>query len=134
MDVESKENDTPEWMKVRKKSVFTPQKGRECNLDAYLEQVTADTLKLLRTDSDAIWNNLTEKEREALENLSKNEDIVIKPADKGGALVIMDKKDYETAVLDMLKDEEFYHESKEDLNDQFEKKVNMVVSSKWMVT
>ena len=101
VDVEKGNEESPEWMKVRRKSVFTPPKGRECNLDAYLEQVTADTLKLLRTDSDAMWDNLTEKEREALDNLSKNEDIVIKPADKGGALVIMEKKDYENAVLEI---------------------------------
>ena len=38
--------------------------------------------------------NTTRKERQALQQLKKNEDIVIKPADKGGAIVILNKVDY----------------------------------------
>ena len=44
----------------------------------------------------------------------------------------MDKKDYENAVLEMLKDEEFYAEKKDDMNSQFEKTVNEVVSKMQM--
>ena len=127
VDTDSKE-ETPEWMRVKKKSTFTPTKGRECNLDTYLEQVTTDTLKLLRVNSDANCENLTGKEREALEVLRKEESIVIKPADKGGALVIMDKVDYDEAVLKMLSDGNFYTESKEDLNSGFEKIVDVKIN------
>ena len=115
-------------MKVKKKSSFTPNKGRECNLDAYLEQVTMDTLKLLRVSSDTNCDNLTMKEREALEGLRKDESIIIKPADKGGALVIMDKVDYEEAVLKMLKDDTFYTEKADDINSSFEKEVEMKIN------
>ena len=56
-----------------------------------------DTLKLLRVSSDANCDNLTMKEREALEGLRKDESIIIKPADKGGALVIMEKAEYDSS-------------------------------------
>ena len=39
-------------------------------------------------------DNLTRKERTALNNLSKNHSIVIKPADKGSSIVIQDKQNY----------------------------------------
>jgi hypothetical protein len=39
-------------------------------------------------------NNLTPEEKGALQELKEREDIVIKPADKGSAVVVMDKVDY----------------------------------------
>ena len=38
--------------------------------------------------------NTSKHERQAIVTLRKNTDIVIKPADKGGAIVIMNKEDY----------------------------------------
>ena len=39
-------------------------------------------------------DNLTKSERKALLNLQKRNDIIITKADKGGAVVILDIKDY----------------------------------------
>ena len=38
--------------------------------------------------------NITKREKQALKSLNNNKDIVIKPADKGGAIVIWKKEDY----------------------------------------
>ena len=38
--------------------------------------------------------NITKRERQALKRLNNNDEIVIKPADKGGAIVIWKKEDY----------------------------------------
>ncbi len=52
--------------------------------------------------------NLTRAERQALHELTNNTDIVIKPADKGSAVVVMDRSDYIAEGLRQLSDKEFY--------------------------
>ena len=39
-------------------------------------------------------NNLTPAEKDAIQELKERDDIVIKPIDKGSAVVVMDKVDY----------------------------------------
>lgn len=52
--------------------------------------------------------NLTEAQRTALLSLQTNDNIVIKPSDKGGNLVIQDKLHYESMVLALLNNKEWY--------------------------
>ena len=52
--------------------------------------------------------NLKKKERQAIKSLNKNSGIVIKPADKGGAIVIMNKEDYKEEGIRQLKKIEHY--------------------------
>ena len=52
--------------------------------------------------------NLKKKERKAIKSLTSNKDIVIKPADKGGAIVIMNKEDYKQEGLRQLSKSEHY--------------------------
>ena len=49
-------------------------------------------------------DNLTKEERRALRNLQNREDIIIPKADKGGAVVIWDTKDYITEAERQLND------------------------------
>ena len=53
-------------------------------------------------------SNLTYDERTALKQLSRNKNIVIKNADKGGAVVIQDATNYEAEALRQLEDITFY--------------------------
>ena len=48
--------------------------------------------------------NLTKNERKALDSLANDMSIVIKEADKGGGIVIMNKDFYKTKFLEMLDD------------------------------
>jgi hypothetical protein len=54
--------------------------------------------------------NITKAERKAIKELSNNKDIVIKPADKGGATVILNTTDYITEGLRQLSDPHFYRD------------------------
>ncbi|XP_078682439.1 uncharacterized protein LOC144916914 [Branchiostoma floridae x Branchiostoma belcheri] len=52
--------------------------------------------------------NLSREEREAVKSLKENKDIVIVPADKGKAVVVMDKTDYVEKCEKLLEDKDTY--------------------------
>ena len=53
-------------------------------------------------------SNITREERKALQDLKKEESILILPADKGKATVLMEVSDYEEKLTEMLSDEKTY--------------------------
>ena len=59
--------------------------------------------------------NLTMEEKQRLNLLQNNQHIVIKPADKGSAIVIMDRTDYITEATRQLSDNKFYTKTQVDL-------------------
>ena len=65
-------------------------------------------------------DNLTLEERKALEDIEGNEDIVIKEADKGGALVILDREFYERKMImaDHLNDTSTYAKVNNDVDEK----------------
>lgn len=74
-------------------------------------------------------NNIHAHERKALENLKKNETI-IKQADKGGVIVIMDKLYYKTKILEILSYTKTYMQLKEDkdgLSNEKDKETNQII-------
>ena len=60
-------------------------------------------------------NNLTKEERESLLSLQSNSNLIIKKADKGSAVVLMDKDDYIKEAERQLSDTNFYVSSPIDL-------------------
>ena len=86
-----KEEDPEEKFKEKKKSEFTPDKGRDVWLDTYIEVVKSDIIAgLVRTKT----LNLTKQENDALHELLHNDKIVIRQADKGSGIVIVNREDY----------------------------------------
>lgn len=100
------------------KSTWTPA-------DHLLRQTTLDTVQEIISTTESVIrhrrtinnnqillrnfeDNLTSNEREALEELKNNSEIVIKPADKGSATVIMDKTAYVTEALRQLNNTKYY--------------------------
>ena len=53
-------------------------------------------------------NNMSKNESQALKKLGRRKDIIIKPADKGGATVIMNVEDYVKEAQRQLKDTNYY--------------------------
>ena len=61
----------------------------------FLECELKTLVSAIKNIPDALpKSNLPKNERIALKNLAKNKDIIIRPADEGAAIVVMDKKDY----------------------------------------
>lgn len=55
-----------------------------------------------------VKSNISKFELAALSQLKNNENIVLKPADKGSAVVIMDRQDYIWEGLRQLNDPKYY--------------------------
>ena len=59
--------------------------------------------------------NISRAERKAIKTLSQNQNIIIKPADKGSAVVVMNRKDYISEGYKQLSDPKFYKKVDTDL-------------------
>ncbi len=78
-----------------------------------------DFIELLKPEYINMRDNLTEEERVALNELSNNDNIVLKPADKSGNFIIMDKAFYRDKLVlnDHLNTENYKKvDQNEDLN------------------
>ena len=78
--------DTFETLQVRKLK-WTPPEGQFASLDFFINKCRHDINKLNFNRNTKV-SNLSSEERTALQNLSKRKDIIVKAADKGGALVV----------------------------------------------
>ena len=88
---------------VRNKSIYTPKSGKDEFLDSYI-----DVISRLPIKPNKYKQNISRDEQQALNNLKNDANIIIKQADKGGAIVIMDKSHYKEMVLEQLNDTEYY--------------------------
>ena len=73
-------------------------------------------------------SNIDRNEREALKSLSKNHNIVIKGADKGGAVVIQNRSDYIREGDRQLGDTAFYKLVDSDLTEYHNREVTKVLN------
>ena len=74
-----------------------PPKGRDAALETYIRKTRTDVerqLNNLQANRHKYKNNLPSEERIALRSLRQRTDIIIKPADKGSAVVTLSKTDY----------------------------------------
>ncbi|GFR79239.1 low-density lipoprotein receptor-related protein [Elysia marginata] len=76
-----------QWMH----SNFTPFSGRDSNLDTYIDIISKE---IMTSKPRKTFPNLRNGEKQALNDLKKNKNITIKPADKGGAVVVLNTSDY----------------------------------------
>ena len=104
--------------------IFMPPSGRDLNLDLYIELIKEDIFKGI---SNQTKNNLTCGEKEALKSLMNDEDIVIRPADKGSGIVVMDRKDYISKVTTDLNENDSYKKLPKDTTTTVTNKVKKIV-------
>ncbi|XP_053571770.1 E3 ubiquitin-protein ligase MARCHF6 [Bombina bombina] len=95
---------------AKKKSSFYPVHARPKALDIFQktieEKLTILSEKNLKKSNNS--SNLTASEKNALKSLSDNETILIRPSDKGGNVVVLNKKDYIVEARRQLDDKEVY--------------------------
>lgn len=107
---------------LRKKSHWCPEKKRDMFLEAY---AAALERKIFEGNFNSKnYRNLTIGEQQALEALRKYDDIIIKQADKGSGVVIMDRTRYVVEAIRQLSDEGVYVALDRDPTSDMSKKVN----------
>ena len=98
--------------------------SREPYLNTYIEklrqEITDNTVHNRRFQR----NNLSKRERLALDRLSNNRDIITKPADKGGATVILNTTDYLQEAKRQLDNDTYYKRIEEDYTSEHEQSIN----------
>ena len=103
--------------------------SREPYLNTYIDrlrqEITDETLHNLRFQR----NNLTKRERAALNRLSNNTVIIIKPADKGGATVIMNTRECVREAKRQLDNEVYYKRVERDFTPEHEQLINQCVDT-----
>lgn len=113
----------------RGKSTFVPPKNRNASLDTYCRLVERDALQVLNKKREyKVHNNLPRDEREALLELKKDSGIIVKPADKGGSIVVMNLCDYDTEVNRQLSNQLFYQKLDSDPSEDFKKNIHCHLS------
>ena len=93
-------------------------------IDSMLDTINGE----LRTNASKLNNNLTAQQRSALKALAADKSIVIKPADKGGALVILDSDEYQQACEEALSNTTFYEEIPTDPTAQYHDNVTKIAN------
>jgi hypothetical protein len=85
---------------VKNKSRFIPPRGRNNHLDKYIDYLHA--ISSAPAPQKKTKSNTSHNLQLALKELQENQNLIIKEADKGGAIVLMDKDYYENKILEML--------------------------------
>ncbi len=108
---------------VRNKSTFIPPKGRNERLDNYIEFIS----NYPKQGNYAVRHfNISKNENTALKQLRSNTDIIIKEADKGGALVVMPKDYYKSGIETLLSDESCYKKTTQKAEDSTIRKLKLL--------
>ena len=105
--------------KFRNKSNWTPKK-QDVTVETPIKTIVTDFQKL--EPRRRPQNNLTKDERQRLKH------IVIKPADKGSAIVIMNRTDYITEATRQLPDMDFYIKILTDLTEDHKTKISKTLN------
>jgi len=113
----------------KNKSSFNPPRGRDKILDTTVETLTrlADNLQNQQKPGSK-KSNLSKEEWQALNELKNNDKIVIKEADKGSSVVIMDSDYYAEKMTNMLSDQDTYEELKQDTSKHILSKIKSLVN------
>lgn len=108
---------------MTKYSDFYPLQSRTVSLELFQDKVEEELVAFKRhivTCSNNKTYNLTGPERKAIQEPREMPDIVIRQADKGGAITILDKGLYLCQNLELLQDEKIYKKLSSNPMSQFQ--------------
>ncbi|CAH2300453.1 Hypothetical predicted protein, partial [Pelobates cultripes] len=128
-DKESTET-TMDYNNRKKNTNFSPAPGRNAKLDSYIESFRLRTVSLTtKQNQKKMFHNLSVQEQMAINDLKNNHAITIKPADKGGAVVIMNTQDYIKEGDRQLSDDKYYRKLNEDPTKEYTSQLRELIKS-----
>ena len=104
------DNNTVDTHLVKNNSYFVPQKGRNEALDTYIETTKTISSSISTLHKDQVKHNISFNERKAFFSLRNDTNIIIKEADKGGGIVVMNRNYHQKKILDMLYNNSYYQQ------------------------
>ncbi|CAM5130490.1 unnamed protein product [Natator depressus] len=123
-DTSEQHNDPqrPAYQHYKKKdSRWTPPEGRNSRLDFYIECFRRRARAEIVEKQHHLPHNLSRAEHNAIHSLRNNSNIIIKKADKGGAVVIMNRSEYEQEAARQLSNTTFYKPLPSDPTESYQK-------------
>ena len=102
-------------------------KKQDAQVETYIRTAITEFQKLKQRSPPK--TKLTTEEKQRLNLLQNNQHIVVKPADKGSAIVIMNHTDYITLTTRQLSDNKFYTKTPTDLTSPHIDKINQTLST-----
>ena len=107
-----------------------PPKRRDAALETYIKETRMDVERQLENlQTKRCKDNLPPEERSALKLLRQRTDIIIKPADKGSAVVVLSKEDYIKEANRQLNESVYYRKLPADPTSQYTTEVKQCVDS-----
>ena len=109
-------------------SDFTPMQTRHPVLQSVCDTLTSTAENLQNLVPDNNYSNLSYDERTALQDLKQDDTIVIKEADKGSVVVILDKAFYRNQMLSTLSNTSIYKCHKSNIDNSISLKIKKFAS------
>ena len=124
----STERDIPRASILTPSSGWTPPSGQDPFLDTYRSIILKTTQDEITKNRQRYKKKLKKQEFTALRNLQQNHRIVIKPADKGGTIVIQDKEKYIAECERQLNNPQHYRILPTDPTKEFFKQISQIIN------
>ena len=93
---------------AHKSTMWTPPAGRNLCIDTFVNHVRGHLNTFIKSKKNLNFHNLPTEEKKTLNNLMTDREIVIRKADKGGAITILNQEDYKEEILTQLNNNKFY--------------------------
>ena len=112
---------------AKRKSNWTPPEGQFVSVDLFIRKCRHDIRKL-NFSQTIKFSNLTADEWAALKSFRSRKDVTIKPADKGGDVVVWRTDLYKQEAARQLADSKFYVRTEKDLTLDNQKVVKTTIN------
>ena len=93
----------PPFMK-RQSSNWTPPSGRNVHVDSFVDTARKQCNNVFINDHPTQISNINNNEKHSLDELAKYNSVTIIEADKGGAVVLFNTRDYINSCENLLSD------------------------------